>query len=120
MRIEIYGGSDDLVEVETWTTSEGPGKGVEFCVPSPGDDAILMGMLRISTPDGLAVRVHALYDDRGCWSFAVAQQDDEIPMPAWRIEIFPGTTYSTKLQITTDDDSVSITMVDAKGRELHG
>jgi hypothetical protein len=87
----FYGSSDDLVEVAGVSGAD------EFNVNSDLTPAITFNL-------GGQMRVHAFYD--GCWSFAVGQVDEDLPLPLWplRIEQSPENNYSTQLTIECPDD----------------
>lgn len=76
------GGSDDLVDI---TGCEGAD---EFNV-HPGSGPVgyagTWAVVDPETNDG--IRVHAFFDRQGVWSFAVAQMEDEDPIPPWEITI---------------------------------
>lgn len=88
----IYGASDDLIEIG----------GV------PGADEFYAQQLRGCPVMGSFVlggkmRVRAIYD--GCWSFAVGQVDEDIPLPEWPIRVSQHERgYSTLLEIDVPDD----------------
>ncbi len=101
MRIEIYGGSDDLIEIRV----DGKNKD-EFNV-NPHDNNYA-GMLLITTIGGAqGVRVHAIYD--GCWSFAIGLLDEDRSLPNyWTFGLQQEHGYSMKLIVDTKDDLVLI------------
>lgn len=53
---------------------------------------------------GGKMRIHAIYD--GCWSFAVGQVDEDIPLPDWPIRVKQGieNRYTTAIEIDVPDD----------------
>jgi hypothetical protein len=73
--ITIYGGSDDLVEVEGCEGAD------EFNSDRWQGDLI--------GPDGTdqQMRVHCWYDDDGCWQVGVGQVIEDVQLPAWPITI---------------------------------
>lgn len=83
----FYGSSDDLIEVEGVKGAD------EFGV------YVSDGRYHGSFNLGGQMRIHAIYD--GCWSFAVGQVGEDIPLPDWPIRILaqPGTPYSMRLEI---------------------
>lgn len=87
----FYGASDDLIEIE------GVKGGNEFGIFKVGPYIAAFNL-------GGKMRIHSIYD--GCWSFAVGQVDEEIPLPDWPIRIkWPGGRgYSTRLEIDVPDD----------------
>ena len=86
-RAVFYGGSDDLIEVEGVKGAE------EFNVYGDGP---MMARFNL----GGQMRIAALYIE-GCWSFAIGQVDESIPLPDWpvRIEQHQSVEYSTRLEI---------------------
>lgn len=88
----FYGVSDDLVEVEGVKGAD------EFGVYAT--ESRYRGCWNL----GGRLRVHAVYD--GCWSFAVGQVDESIPLPDWPVRLkWPGGRgYSTRLEIDVPDD----------------
>lgn len=93
----FYGASDDLVEVEGVKGSD------EFACgwhPSNHRGPGVVAQFNL----GGRLRVFAIYD--GCWSFAAAQVDEEIPLPEWPIRVRQSTDtpYSTRLEIDVPDD----------------
>ena len=89
--MHMYGTSDDLVEVIGITGAD------EFNVNEQDRYA---GSFNL----GGKLRIHAIYD--GCWSFAVGQVDENIPIPDWRVRVrqSPQVSYSTCLEIEVPDD----------------
>lgn len=88
----MYGASDDLIE------ASGVRGAKEFYSL---EDGTYHGSFNL----GGKMRIHAIYD--GCWSFAVGQIDEEIPLPDWPIRIgrTPECAYSTLLEIDVPDDA---------------
>ena len=88
---KFYGASDDLIEVEGVKGAD------EFNVVAAGPHIASFNL-------GGKMRIHALYD--GCWSFAVSQVDEEIPLPDWPIRISQSkdSKYSTCLEVDVPDD----------------
>lgn len=91
--IRFYGASDDLIEVEGCegadefnTTERGP---MVWC----GD---------LIAPGGDAMRIHALYDNRGCWSFSIGQADKSIPFPEWPVRVRQHTNVDYSVLLTVD------------------
>lgn len=86
----FYGASDDLIEVEGIKGAD------EFNIVADGPWIATFGI-------GGKLVVHALYD--GCWSFAVGQEDESIPLPDWPIRIKQHEkAYSVRLEIDCPDD----------------
>jgi hypothetical protein len=81
--ITFYGRSDDLVEVEGCTGAD------EFYaadVSIAGAEACWKAdLVAPATWAREQMRVRAIYD--GCWSFAVGQVDEDLPMPAWALTL---------------------------------
>lgn len=91
IKIEAYGASDDLVEVE------GCSGGDEFTHYNAG---IWRGDL--VAPDGGSLRLHIFYD--GCWHVAVGQVDEEFNFPNWPISFRQEAAgYSTVLTVEAPD-----------------
>jgi hypothetical protein len=87
----FYGSSDDLIEI-------GGVKGAdEFNIIEDGPYIATFNL-------GGKMRIHCLYD--GCWSFAVGQVDEEIPLPDWPVRVKQSgeNGYSTQLEIDVPDD----------------
>lgn len=104
MIVEIYGGSDDLIEIRV------DGKDVEeFNVYNSSADCH-MGSLRLITMDGAeGILAHAVYD--GCWSFSVGQLEEGHSLPnGWTFSVVQEHPYSTKLIIDTKSDHVLYTL----------
>jgi len=92
--IEVYGYSDDLVEIRgSYREEFGPGKGV--------------GVVHIGSPasGGCVVRCwYAKFSGQaGVWAVSVEQLDEDIPIP-WpvRIEVY-SSGYSTKAIVECPD-----------------
>lgn len=103
MAVTFYGSSDDLIEVA------GISGAAEFYAGSPDKD--IAASFEVKAPNGDGLRVHAIYDDKGVWSFAVAQLDDSVELPSWPVEIQAWSRhslndYSTMLVIGCPDDAV--------------
>lgn len=80
--IEFYGASDDLIEVD----GDAPGCD-EYNVISDGP---LIATFAVEADEG-GCRVHAIYTTGGVWSFAVAQMEEDFPVPAdWTISTANG------------------------------
>lgn len=110
MRIEIYGASDDLIEVRV----DGKNKD-EFGGYIEGNGRYSRSLRVASIGGARAVRVHAIYD--GCWSFAVGQIEDGRSLPGWSFVTEQEHAYSAKLVIVTGDDPVTVVLEErAKGR----
>lgn len=87
--VKFYGASDDLIEVEGCDGAD------EFNSYERGP-VMWHGELFDGTD---TLRVHAIWD--GCWSFAVGQCDESLPLPNWPIRISQHRSlpYSTLLEI---------------------
>ena len=92
--ISFEGASDDLVHV-----SGCPGEDEYNCTKSLPGPIDLGGIFLVSGPTG-SLKVTAIYD--GCWSFAVGQVDEDVPLPTWPMLIRQSEerTYSAELIIT--------------------
>ena len=93
-KLTVYGASDDLIEFE----------GIKGCdeFMAYGDIGI-MGEF-IVTGDGDQLRIIAIYD--GCWSFAIAPVDEDIPLPSWPVKYsLNDRGYSTFMEIEVPDNS---------------
>ena len=87
----FYGASDDLIEIAGVPGAD------EFNICKDGPYIATFNL-------GGKVRIHAFYD--GCWSFAVGQVDEDIPLPDWPIRITQHEKgYSTQLEIDVPDDT---------------
>lgn len=90
IKIEMYGASDDLVEVEGC-------KGADEFQHYKG---IWRGDL--VAPDGDSLRVHIFYD--GCWHVSAGQVDEEINFPDWPMSFRQEAAgYSVVLTIEAPD-----------------
>lgn len=76
--IEIYGASDDLVEVEGCEGAD------EFAVD---DEDRWQGDLIGPGGADQQMRVHCWYDNDGCWQVGVGQVIEDVQLPAWPIAI---------------------------------
>jgi hypothetical protein len=97
MKIRIYGGSDDLIEVEGCEGAD------EF---NSYETGVLMWRGDLRAPNGEAMRAYALFD--GCWSIALGQAYEADPFPEWPVFIRqqPNTDYSTMAEIDAPDGTV--------------
>jgi hypothetical protein len=87
---KFYGASDDLIEIEGVKGAD------EFNVYNR-DENLHHGSFNL----GGKMRIHAIYD--GCWSFAIGQVDEEIPLPDWPCRV-KSEGYSAVLEIEVPDD----------------
>lgn len=90
--IEIYGASDDLIEVEGCEGAD------EFGVDAKGRwQADLVGP---GGTDQLRIRAEWDPDKSGCWVISLSQTDESVPFPPWGngIEQAPS-GYSTLIRI---------------------
>lgn len=78
MKIELYGSSDDLVEVET-RDKNGDTKQLEFDVC--GKEEAYFKVIDAYTGKGFIVK--AFYADNGCWGFGILQIREGILLPEW-------------------------------------
>lgn len=91
MSVTIYGASDDLIEIAGCKGAD------EFNASMKDNDNPLMAEFVLSGEGG-QIRIVALYD--GCWSFAIAPVDEEVPIPAWPIKMsLHERGYSTLVEI---------------------
>jgi hypothetical protein len=92
----FYGASDDLIEVEGVKGAD------EFSAWLKNDEGVVAGSFVL----GGKIRVRAIYD--GCWTFAVGQVNEDVPLPAWpvRMDQSPEVPYSARLTIEVPDDVV--------------
>lgn len=129
VRWRIYGGSDDLIEVE-----EGPVLTAEGRVVTGGEEfgayahgryrgRMIVGKL-LADEEGSGGRsivypgvtgarvvplavVHALYGPAGCWSFAFGLWDEEDGLPdgfdAWGVRVVGCRGHSTVLEVVAPD-----------------
>ena len=98
MKLEFWGSSDDLVEVEGDFREEYGAWG--------GGDVGHKASFAIVGEYGQA-RVHAIYD--GCWSFALGQVDEDIEIPGyWTYAIGQKHGYSSFLAIDTGSEKVGV------------
>lgn len=98
MKNLIFSGySDDLIELDGDMSDE-------FTAASEGD---VLYVANIVDGDGNGLRLSAIYDDNGCWSFAVGRLDEGTELPDWEIEMGASSTgYSTQVSINAPDDVV--------------
>lgn len=93
--ITIYGASDDLIEVEGCLGAD------EFNSYEHGP---VMWRGDLIAPGGVeAMRVHAVFD--GCWSVAVGQVDEDVPLPSWPVTVrqHRSIPYSTVVEVAAPD-----------------
>lgn len=92
--MKIYGASDDLIEVEDIKGADEFGA---YGSEPIRDEFIVAG-------SGGQLRLIAIYD--GCWSFAIAPVDEDVPIPNWPVRVSLGERgYSTLLEIDTPPDA---------------
>jgi len=77
--LRMYGYSDDLVEVEGLAGAD------EYSADGWRDIASA-ATFRLLGPQH-SCRIHAIYDDRACWSFAVAPLEEGRPLPPWPVRL---------------------------------
>lgn len=106
--IKIYGASDDLVEVEGCKGAD------EFNSYERGP---LMWRGELLGPTGNPMRIHAIFE--GCWSFAVGQCDEELPMPDWPIRItqHDDPRYSVLLEIDAPEGTELVNVWPVRGAD---
>jgi hypothetical protein len=95
--IKIYGGSDDLIEVE------GECKGCDEYNTGTYNMGPHMGTISLNAGDN-SVRIHCIYD--GSWAFAVCPQDGDFDFMPWdlRREFGANSPYSETVEIDVPDD----------------
>lgn len=91
--VTIHGASDDLVEVSGVAGAD------EFSAGR--DDSWQADLI---SPDGGQMRVYVRYERNGCWSAAVSQVAEDVPLPDWTTVItqapaINGPGYSALLAI---------------------
>lgn len=99
--IEVYGASDDLVEVEGCKGAD------EF--------SWYKGIWRgdLVAPNGESVRIHVFYD--GCWHVSVGQVDEDVKLPPWPMTFKQEAAgYSVVLEISAPDDTRLTNVGEAK------
>lgn len=90
IKIEAYGASDDLVEIEG---CEGADEFNHYKGVWRGD---------LVAPDDASVRLHIFYD--GCWHVAVGQVDEDHDFPNWPISFRQEAAgYSTVATVEAPD-----------------
>jgi len=77
--LRMYGHSDDLVEVEGIA-------GADEYSATGWRDIASAATFRLLGPEH-SCRIHAIYDDRGCWSFAVAPFEEGCQLPPWPVRL---------------------------------
>lgn len=74
---------------------------ISYCVGDEYDEHSCYGDGKIHSTMiiGGKVKVYAIYD--GCWSFAIGQVDEEIPLPDWDFELQQSDDceYSTQIKM---------------------
>jgi len=105
----FYGAGNDLVEVRGIEIGDGPDKGKmsgEYNCYSNDPSDLVSGIFVIKVDDVDILNIYALYD--GCWSFAVFQLDEDVPLPDWTITIKQSSecSYSTELRIECPDNAI--------------
>lgn len=108
MKIEFWGGSDDLIEVRI------DGKNhAEIGGYISGEGRYSKALEVRSVVGTLGLRVHAIYD--GCWSFSAGQIEEGLFIPqGWTLTVEQQHAYSTRLLVNTGDDSVHVTRENGK------
>lgn len=103
-RIQIYGASDDLVEIEQYyqnkeTWSEEYGAYYSGTEEGMWDKLPINKVINLSQGSTRRLRIYCSYI--GCWCFAVSKIEEEDPWPNWRIFIRQreDCEYSTELVI---------------------
>jgi len=91
--IKFYGSSDDLIEVE--------GE-IDGCDEYGQFGEKLKDYFTVQSESG-AAKIYPIYD--GCWSFAIGQTDESIPLPEWDIRVGNEHDYSTYLMLDVPDDA---------------
>jgi hypothetical protein len=88
--ITIYGAFDDLIEIEGCDGAD------EY--PTYGKGPVAWRADLIAPGGQEAMRVYAIYEE--CWSFAISQTMEDIPLPAWPVKISQHDSgYSTLVEI---------------------
>lgn len=99
--VTFYGSSDDLVEIDGIKGAD------EFNVYEQINAfEVITGVIGEET----GLRVLAIYDNDGTWSFAVALLGEGIELPDWEMELLSPNqhemnNYSTMLSIEVPDDA---------------
>jgi hypothetical protein len=122
MKLTVYGSSDDLVEMDgTGVTfpSEGGRTTAEYNVYPKGNCPVVF-LIRDGADKTRAV-LYAIYGEGGCWTFAVGQADEEVPVPPGlgvvvlapsAVTCWPSMNgYSMVLTATWDDDGDDWTVI---------
>jgi len=101
--LEIYGSSDDLIEMSGLPTAD------EF-YPS-NSNGYYKGTWEVIAKGSMGFdfgfRIHAIYDNNGCWSFSIGQMNDNWGLPALNVEYLNHDNgYSTLMKIQVPDNAV--------------
>jgi hypothetical protein len=115
VKVELYGASDDLIEIRI----DGKDRDeIGGYVPMRRDERCYRRALEVRSLGGArGLRAHAIYD--GCWSFAAGQLEDGRSIPdGWSVRVEQEHPYSTRLVIDTGAELVEVTGED--GKPLHG
>jgi hypothetical protein len=92
MTVEIYGASDDLVEVSGCKGAD------EFYISGDQWHGELVA------PDGEQLAVHVGYSAAGCWWVGVSQVDETVKLPSWPITVSQHENgYSALMRIEAPD-----------------
>lgn len=91
--LTFTGYSDDLVHVHTVSKLHDKVVGDEEEYSCAGND-IVLATFHIENK----MQIHCLYD--GCWSFAVGQVAEDIPLPHWPVALKGSNGYTSILEIT--------------------
>jgi hypothetical protein len=129
MRVQFYGGSDDLIYVEGALVGNGPDKGTDMAEFNArgGDRDWLMGTFEIHGPAEscdccgapkppvvLAI-VFAFYTNLGTWVFAPSLKDErKMPWPkGWTIDTkqHPEERHGHSMLLTIDTGDVDVSVV---------
>ena len=102
LTFEVFGASDDLVEVQGDITEE-------YSVFVGGS-----ALLRLARRDGAGVFIHGRYVAPGCWMLGVSPIDEGVPVPdGWSFELDrdPVVPHSMRLRVDVDP-SAALTLVE--------
>lgn len=96
MKIQVYGSSDDLVEIE------GCEGGDEF---NNSSDSVVKLSGSFIAPNNTGMRLIVMYDQgteeaSGCWMSAIGLLEEDADLPKWKIKTEAATNgYSTLLTL---------------------
>lgn len=102
MNLEIYGASDDLIEIDGDIREE-------FYAKSYGKnlEGNSFALTRWEGDQIEGMEVHVRYEATGCWSVGISQLEEDKPLPDWGASL-SGDGYTAKLILSNVPDDVKL------------